>query len=127
MTGGYSKSLDRYYDLSVSVESAGGIRLREAYEYPERGDIEGREYKYSLVIPAAYVDTFLIRLAQAAQLEPTPPQERKIEYLITLLKRLIQQGALASVETARAQENLDTFKSWLKQDNIPYEEHNWVW
>jgi hypothetical protein len=127
LMGGYSRSLDRYYELYVAVESDERMCLREAYEYPDRPGIEGREYGYRLWIPAAQVDALLVRLAREAQLESAIPPAEKVTYLVMVLECLIGQGKLTPPETARAKENLDIFISWLEQEHIPYETSSWVW
>lgn len=127
LMGGYSRSLDRYYDLYVAVEPVGRVCLREAYEYPDRPGIEGREYGYRLWIAAAQVDAWLACLAREAQVEPAVAPAGKETHLVMVLERLIEQGKLAPPETARAKENLDAFISWLEQEHIPYETSSWVW
>ena len=127
LMGGYSRSLDRYYNLYVAVEPDGRVCLREEYEYPDRAGIEGREYGYRLWIPAAQMDAWLARLAREAQGESAIPSADKDGYLLMVLKQLVKQGRLAPPETVRAKENLDLFIAWLEQEHIPYESDTWVW
>ncbi len=125
--GGYSQSLDRYYHLYAGIDADGRVCLREEYEYPDRPGLEGREYGFRLWIAAEHVDAWLARLAREGQLEPDSSSADAEASLVTLLARLVKQGRLASAEAVRAQENLDTFKSWLAQEGIPYESDSWVW
>jgi hypothetical protein len=127
LLGGYSRSLDRYYDLYAAIEPDGRVCLREHYEYPDRPGIEGREYGYRLWIAAAQMDAFLARLAREARLAPDVPATDSVALLIRVLKQLVKQGKLAPPETVRAKENLDVLTAWLEQERIPYETSSWVW
>lgn len=127
LTGGYSRSRDRYYDLFVSVEADGRVSFREDYDYPERGEFEAREYSYRLWIAAEHTSALLARLAREAQAEPALAPAEAEASLVSLLKQLLDLGKLAPTETARAKENFNTLKAWLEQEQIPYEESFWVW
>jgi hypothetical protein len=144
VTGGYSRRLDRYYTLFAGVDNEGGIDIVETYDYPARGDDDGREFAYHLTIPAEGATAFLARLAREAQrawshAHPGPwrslvalfahvwPGGRRGDHLkqqralVVLLKQSVQRGALASAEAAGARQNLETLIAWLEQEQIPYE------
>ena len=125
ITAGLSKHLDRYYALSVGVDNEGGIGITEVYDYPARGEVEGREYRYQLHIPAVSAPAFLGRLAWEGRREVLPASTDRQRWLVALFKQLVQQGVLAAVETATARQNLETLIAWLEQAQIPYEQDTW--
>ena len=98
----------------------GGIGITEAYDYPDRGEQEGREYTYHLVVPAAYARTFLARLAREGHRDLPLVHTDKQQGLVALFKQLVEQGVLASIESATARQNLETLISWLEQEQILY-------
>ncbi|GCE21121.1 hypothetical protein [Dictyobacter kobayashii] len=69
VTEGYKKEVDRYYSLTISITPVGSIFLCEEYEYLARGGGGGREYKYTLIIPATHAEPFFARLQQEANIE----------------------------------------------------------
>jgi hypothetical protein len=144
VTGGLSQRQDRSYFLFAGVDTEGGIEIIETYDYPARGQYQGREYAYRLTIPAAYATVFLARLAREAQPHPSPLQrlgalfshngsggrrrghsKPQQQALVTLFKQLVKRGVLASAETASAKQNLETLIAWLDQEQIPYAVSPW--
>lgn len=105
----------------------GGIVITEAYDYPDRGEQEGREYTYHLEIPAAYARTFLARLAREGHRDLPLDHTDKQQGLVALFKQLVEQGVLASIESATARQNLETLISWREQEQILYEKSTWSW
>jgi hypothetical protein len=125
LTGGSSKSLDRYYDLAIGIADDGSFAFKESYDYPSRGEYEGREYEYKLLIKSEHFETFLTHMAKVCQSETPLPETGRFAYLIQLLKTQLHKGLLVSYETASAKANLQQLQGWLKEAGISYKTTSW--
>jgi hypothetical protein len=121
----YREKTNSHYNLSVTFTEEGAIEFNEGYYYPACGDDEGGEYDYYLTIPATHFEAFVSLLMRRCQVKEKAPQTSKELLLRELLDRLVVQGELGSSDTIRA--SLDTLKSWLDQEPVPYKQFFMYW
>lgn len=134
----YRRRTDCVYTLAFDLSDPAVIRFVEFFEYLPRPGDPGREYAYSVVIPATELDA-LVRCLDAVAREATggpPPQppgipvddtpaEPRAAALVRAGRALVEADRFADEPTLAG--NVTRMGRWLDAAGLPYERTSWSW
>ena len=112
------------FSLSVTIDEDGCLIFHEEYDYDPPGDDEGREYHYSMMIPATHFKAALVVFAQQCERDVPAVVTLADELLLDFLRCLVAHG-LGSSERINAA--ITTLQRWFNQVGIPYRLSRFAW
>ncbi|GIH20807.1 hypothetical protein [Rugosimonospora africana] len=99
------------------------IDFTEFYDYPSRADKDGREYAYSVYVPARDLNRLVDALGRRCGQQPPEPDPR--DTLVACFRALVDRGDLG--DHLAIEGNVRALRSWLDEAGIGHREGRWAW